>query len=94
MKGHKVSSNLNGGKAAAAGLKMDLREKTREGLRALRLSDIPDEWVEALWDDNFCSEAVSLPYLAVGETVLLNEEGWETLVDACRHWPGRARNSK
>lgn len=73
---------------------MDLREKTREGLCALRLSEIPEEWVELLWDGNFCSEEVALPYQAVEESVLLSEEGWETLVEACRHWPARAKNSK
>lgn len=73
---------------------MNLREKTREGLRTLRLSDVPDEWVESLWDGNFCGEAVALPYQAVEESVLLNEEGWESLVEACRHWPARTTNSE
>lgn len=62
-------------------------EKTKEALCALRFSEVPSEWVDSLWDGNFCSEAVSLPYQAVESSVLLNEEEWEKLVEACSHWP-------
>ncbi len=62
---------------------MDLREKTLEGLCSLRFSDISREWVDSIWDENLCSEEVPLP---LEEGVLLNEEGWESLVEACRGW--------
>ena len=62
-------------------------EKTKESLCSLRLSQIPGEWAESLWDGNFCGEDVTLPYEAVEESVLLNEDSWESLVDACAHWP-------
>lgn len=65
---------------------MDLREKTKEALCALRFSEVPPEWVDSLWDGNFCSESVSLPYQAVEARVLLNEEEWAKLVEACSHW--------
>lgn len=65
---------------------MGLKEDTQEALCSLKLSDIPNEWMNSLWDGNFCNESVTLPYHAVEEAVLLCEEGWEGLVEACKRW--------
>ena len=71
---------------------MGLKEQTQTAFTALGFSDIPSEWVNSLWDKNFCNETVTLPYSAVEEGVLLNVDGWENLVDTCRHWSS-ARNA-
>lgn len=65
---------------------MGLKEDTQEALCSLKLSDIPNEWMNSLWDGNFCNESVTLPYHAVEEAVLLCEESWEGLVEACKRW--------
>ena len=66
---------------------MKLKEATQEALCDLRLSDLPQEWANSLWDGNFCQETVSLPFEAVGEDTLLCEESWERLLEVCSHWP-------
>ena len=67
---------------------MRLREETQDALLLLKLPDVPPEWVDSMWDDNFCSEALTLPPIQQGEgEALLNEEAWERLVDTCEHWP-------
>ncbi len=66
---------------------MKLKKDTQDALSSLRLSDLPQEWANSLWDGNFCQESVSLPFHAVEEDVLLNEESWEHLVETCSHWP-------
>lgn len=66
---------------------MRLKEETQDSLCSLKLSDVPTEWINSVWDGNFCTEAVTLPYEAVEEEVLLCEDSWERLVEACRHWP-------
>ena len=67
---------------------MRLKEETQDALLHLKLPDVPPEWVDSLWEDNFCSEALTLPGHGEGEgEALLSEEGWERLVEACEHWP-------
>lgn len=69
---------------------MRLKEKTQDALLLLKLPDVPPEWVDSVWDDNFCSEALTLPPVQgeeEEEEALLSEEGWERLVDACERWP-------
>ena len=65
---------------------MKLDRETQETLRLLKLQDIPREWVDCVWDENFCGEAVRLPCEEGEEGNLLSEEGWERLVDTCQHW--------
>ncbi len=65
---------------------MGLEDELQEALSYLRLADIPTEWVDSLWQGNFCNETVTLPYQAVEESVLLDEESWGKLVEACRQW--------
>lgn len=65
---------------------MKLKEATQEALCDLRLSDLPEEWANSLWDGNFCQETVSLPFEAVEEDTLLCEESWERLLEACSLW--------
>lgn len=65
---------------------MGLKQNTQEAFQTLGLSDLPSEWVDSLWDCDFCADTVTLPYLAVGEGVLLCEESWEAAVEECRQW--------
>lgn len=66
---------------------MGLKDDTLEAFQCLGLSDLPSDWVDSLWDGDFClADAVTLPYMAVGEGVLLCEEGWEGAVKTCRQW--------
>lgn len=69
------------------GRKMNLKEETQEALLALKLSEVPADWIEPVWDGNFCSEAATLPYHVVEEAVILSEENWKSLVEAFRQWP-------
>ena len=73
---------------------MALKKDTQEALLALKLAEVPPEWVNTLWEGDFCNEeTITLPYHAVEESVLLNEENWQELVEACRKWP-QASESK
>ena len=66
---------------------MELKDDIQEAFQTLGLSDLPSDWVDSLWDGDFCPlDTVTLPYLAVGEGVLLCEESWEAAVKACKQW--------
>ena len=65
---------------------MALESSTLEAFQALGLSDLPTDWVDSLWDADFCVDTVTLPYQAVGEDVLLCEESWERVVHTSGQW--------
>ncbi len=64
---------------------MSLSRETQEALRGLGVTELPEEWVQAVWEGNFC-ESASLPLQA--EDSVLREEGsgWRRAVQACRQW--------
>lgn len=62
---------------------MSLSRETQEAVRGLGVSELPEEWMQAIWEGNFC-ESASLPLQA--EDSLLREEGWRRAVQACRQW--------
>ncbi len=72
-------------------LAMSLNRETQEALCCLGVKELPDDWVQGIWDGNFC-ESASLPLQA--EEDLLREEGWRRAVQACRQWTGAAREQE
>ena len=62
---------------------MSLSQETQEALCGLALSELPGEWVDAVWEGNFC-EGAMVP-LQLMERVM-REEGWKKAVSACRQW--------
>ena len=63
---------------------MSFQFDTQEALKSLGVCDVPLEWINAIWDQNFCESAS--PPLEVDQSVLLNESGWCRAVKACRKW--------
>ncbi len=64
---------------------MSLQEDTRRAVSTLGLSAIPEEWVDRVWDDNFC-ESIELPS---DQLQLLNCDAWRNLARACAQWKTR-----
>ncbi len=62
----------------------DVREA--EAFQMLGVPDLPSDWVDSLWDCDFCPESITLPYQSVSEGTLLCEESWEVAVKACKDW--------
>ena len=62
---------------------MSLQEETRRAVKSLGQSELSTEWVDRVWDDNFC-ESYDLPC-----DELLNCEGWASLVEALVQWKNR-----
>ena len=65
---------------------MGVKEDVQESFQALGIPDLPPDWVDSLWDCDFCAESVSLPYQAVSEGTLLCEDSWNEAVKSCRKW--------
>lgn len=62
-----------------------MQGETQEALKRLGIGGIPTEWVERVWDNNFC-DSFGLPTDSHGDAQLLDEEGWGKLVEVCREW--------
>ncbi len=64
---------------------MSLQEDTQRAVSTLGLSGIPEEWVDKVWEDNFC-ESIELPS---DQMLLLNSDAWRSLARACAQWRTR-----
>lgn len=65
---------------------MSMQAETKEALRNLGLDGISTEWVDSVWDNNFC-ENFGLP--SDDHNQLLDEDSWRNLVEVCRQWKTR-----
>ena len=57
-------------------------------MKSLGLSELSTEWVDRVWDDNFC-ESYDLPC-----DDLLNSEDWASLVEALVRWKSRRNDEE
>ena len=64
---------------------MGTRAETKEALRNLGLDCISTEWVDSVWDNNFC-ESFGLPADDQNQLQLLDEDSWRNLVEVCKQW--------
>jgi len=67
-------------------IRVGVKEDVQEAFQSLGIPDFPSDWIDSLWDCDFCAESVSLPYQAVSEDTLLSEGCWDAAVKACKKW--------
>lgn len=65
---------------------MGVKDEVQEAFQCLGIPDLPSDWVDSLWDCDFCTESISLPYQTVDEGTLLCEDSWSAAVRACKEW--------
>ena len=58
----------------------------QEAFQDLGVGDLSVEWVNGVWDSNFCDSS-SLPEEL--ETAVQSAEKWSAVLRACRQWSSR-----
>lgn len=62
---------------------MSVQALCQEAFQDLGVGDLPAEWVNGVWNSNFCDSS-SLPEEAEG--TVLNTEKWSAALSSCRQW--------